>query len=466
VDVLVADDDPSIRALLRSLLSRRGYGVIEAEDGAHAIEKLGARPVDIVITDLVMPRADGFEVLRRSRERQPRTPVIMLTAEGSIRECVEAMRAGAFNFLTKPFHPSDVEEVVRQAARLRGSAADGAAAPGAGQGSDDGAQPQVALIGESEALREVIDVVERIAGNNSTVLITGESGTGKEVVARLLHGSSPRVGRPFVPVNCGAIPETLIESELFGHAKGAFTGATEARPGKFVQADGGTLFLDEIAELQLPLQVRLLRVLQEREVTPVGDARSRAVDVRIIAATNRDLETMVKEGKFRQDLFYRLEVLPLRLPALRERPEDIPLLAAHFLESMNRRMGRSVALSEEALSVMRIYDWPGNVREMENLIERLVVLSRGETIAPGDLPPRMRSATGAPQLATAAAALARGAIDLPATMAAVESALIDQALRQAAGNKTRAAELLGLSRTTLLDKLKRGGGGGGDRGAD
>jgi DNA-binding NtrC family response regulator len=273
------------------------------------------------------------------------------------------------------------------------------------------------------------------------------------------------VGRPFVPLNCGAIPETLIESELFGHAKGAFTGATEARPGKFVQADGGTLFLDEIAELPLPLQVRLLRVLQEREVTPVGDARSRTVDVRIIAATNRDLETMVKDGKFRQDLFYRLEVLPLRLPALRERPEDIPLLAAHFLESMNQRMGRSVALSDEALSVMRVYEWPGNVREMENLIERLVVLSRGDAIAPGDLPPRMRSAAGAPQLATAAAALARGAIDLPATIAAIESALIDQALRQAAGNKTRAAELLGLSRTTLLDKLKRGGGAG-ERGAD
>jgi DNA-binding NtrC family response regulator len=449
VDVLIADDDPSVRGLLRSLLSRRGYGVIEAEDGGSAIEKLAARPVDVVITDLVMPRANGFEVLRRARERQPRTPVVMLTGEGSIRDCVEAMRAGAFNFLTKPFHPTDLEEVVRQAVRARGGE------PGPPQRGADDEHPQVALIGESAALRAVIDVVERVAGSNSTVLITGESGTGKEVVARLLHGSSPRVGGPFVAVNCGAIPETLIESELFGHAKGAFTGAVESRPGKFVQADGGTLFLDEIAELPLALQVKLLRVLQDREITAVGDARSRGVDVRIIAATNRDLELMVREGGFRADLYYRLDVLPIRLPALRERPEDIPPLARHFLESMNRRFERQVTIAEEALVLFKLHAWPGNVREMENLLERLVVLSRTGTITAEDLPPRLRSAAAAPEVTAAAAELARGAIDLPATMAAIEGSLIEQALRQAAGNKTRAAEMLGLSRTTLLDKLKR-----------
>jgi DNA-binding NtrC family response regulator len=454
VEVLIADDDPSIRALLRTLLSRRGYRVIEAEDGAVAIEKLSAHAVDVVITDLVMPRADGFEVLKKVRERHPKTPVVMLTAEGSIRDCVEAMRAGAFNFLTKPFHPDDLEEVVSQALRARGAdvgAARARAAPSAG----DGGQPQVALIGESAALRAVIEIAERVAGSNSTVLITGESGTGKEVVARLLHGSSPRVGRPFVAVNCGAIPETLIESELFGHAKGAFTGATEARPGKFVQADGGTLFLDEIGELPLSLQVKLLRVLQEREITPVGDARTRVVDVRIIAATNRDLEVMVREGRFRHDLYYRLDVLPIRLPALRERPEDIPLLARHFLESMNLRLGRTVTMGEDVLALLKLYAWPGNVREMENLFERLVVLNRGGAIHVEDLPPRLRGAVAAGEVIAAAVELGRGAIDLPATMAAIETSLIEQAVRQAGGNKTRAAELLGLSRTTLLDKLKR-----------
>ena len=456
MDTLIVDDDPNVRMVLRKLLTRRGDSVLEAEDGKQAIDQLASRAVDLVITDLLMPRANGLEVLRYVRERKPKIPVIMLTAEGSIRDCVEAMRAGAFNFLTKPFHNDDLEEIIRQATRGRRSPPEpGAPVPVT---SAEPGQPQIALVGESEALRAVIDMVERIAGSGSTVLITGESGTGKEVVARLLHYSSPRVGQPFVAVNCGAIPETLIESELFGHVKGAFTGAVEARQGRFAQADGGTLFLDEIGELALPLQVRLLRVLQERVVTPVGDSRVRAVDVRVIAATNRDLEAMVKEGKFRQDLFYRLEVLPVRLPALRERREDIPLLAAHFLESTNQRLGRQVAISEDALTIMRLYDWPGNVREMENLFERLVVLSRGEAISASDLPERMRAGSAAPQIGAAAASLARGAIDLVATMGAVESTLIDQAMRQASGNKTHAAELLGLSRTTLLDKLKRGNG--------
>ncbi len=458
VDTLIVDDDPAVRTVLRKLLTRRGDTVIEAEDGRQAIDQLDVRAVDLVITDLLMPRANGLEVLRYVRERRPQIPVIMLTAEGSIRDCVEAMRAGAFNFLTKPFHNDDLEEIIRQATSARGlrpAAGAGASVPGT---TAEPGQPQIALVGESDALRAVIDMVERIAGSGSTVLITGESGTGKEVVARLLHYSSARVGHPFVAVNCGAIPESLIESELFGHVKGAFTGAVEARQGRFVQADGGTLFLDEIGELALPLQVRLLRVLQERVITPVGDARARPVDVRIIAATNRDLEGMVKEGKFRQDLFYRLEVLPVRLPALRERREDIPLLAAHFLESTNQRLGRQIAISEDALTIMRLYDWPGNVREMENLFERLVVLSRGDAISATDLPERMRTTPVAPQIAAAAASLARGAIDLVATMTAIENTLIEQAMRQATGNKTRAAELLGMSRTTLLDKLKRGDG--------
>jgi DNA-binding NtrC family response regulator len=449
--ILVADDDASVRALLRTVLSRAGHGVVEVEDGKAAIDELGARPFDAVITDLMMPRADGLEVLRRARLLQPRTPVIVLTAEGSIRDCVEAMRVGAFNFLTKPFHPRDLQEIVGQALRTRGSEG----RPSVAEVSEEG-RPQVALIGDSDAIREVIDMVERVAHTSATVLVTGESGTGKEVVARLLHGSSGRSQGPFVAVNCGAIPESLIESELFGHVKGAFTGAHEARAGKFLQANGGTLFLDEIGELPLAMQVKLLRVLQEREVTPIGDARAKAIDVRIVAATNVDLESMVLTGRFRQDLYYRLEVLPIQLPALRERFADILPLARHFLDAANRRLGTNVDVSEDALALLKLYRWPGNVREMENLFERLVILNRTGVITSADLPKRMQSQNPTSgSVAATSAELARGAIDLTTTLASIEASLIEQALRQADGNKTRAAELLGLSRTTLVDKLKR-----------
>ncbi len=450
VSILVVDDDASVRSLLRALLTRAGHVVVEAEDGKAAIDQL-AQPFEVILTDLMMPRADGFEVLRRARERQPRTPVVMLTAEGSIRDCVEAMRAGAFNFVTKPFHARDLQELVERAVRSRG--ADGrptATAPG-----DEG-RPQVALVGDSEAMRGVLDMIERIAHTNATVLVTGESGTGKEVVARLLHGSSGRSQGPFVAVNCGAIPESLIESELFGHVKGSFTGAHEPRVGKFVQASGGTLFLDEIGELPLAMQVKLLRVLQEREVTPIGDTKARAIDVRIVAATNVDLDAMVGDGRFRQDLYYRLEVLPVHLPALRERAADIVPLARHFLDAANRRLGTAVVLAEDALALLKLHQWPGNVREMENVFERLVILSRTGTITAADLPAKMRAGTGpSAAVATASATLATGAIDLAATLAAIEASLVEQALRQTGGNRTRAAELLGLSRTTLVDKLKR-----------
>jgi two-component system response regulator AtoC len=454
VEVLVADDDPGMRAVLRCLLSRDGHAVVEAEDGQSAIDVLAGRAskptFDLVITDLRMPRADGFEVLARVRERLPRTPVIILTAQGSIGDCVAAMRAGAFNFLTKPFHHTELAAVVRQVADARAPVDVRRLARPA-----DGRPLAVSLIGDSPALQAVLDTVHRVAFSSSTVLITGESGSGKEVVARLLHGASNRSGGPFVPVNCGAIPDALIESELFGHARGAFSGAVEAHPGKFTQADGGTLFLDEVAELPLPLQVKLLRALQDREITPVGGTQSRTVDVRIVAATNRDLDAMVQEGRVRRDLFYRLEVVPLRLPSLRERREDIPTLVRHFLDEMNRRFQREVTIAEDALALMSLYSWPGNVREMENLVERLVVLDASGTIRAADLPERMRAAPGAEALAALAGNLESGTIDLPAVMAGIEGSLIDQALRQTAGNKTRAAELLGLSRTTLLDKLKR-----------
>jgi two-component system response regulator PilR (NtrC family) len=448
MDVLIVDDEPTVLSLLRTVLGRHHYGVVEADDGLKAIQALDGRSFDLVISDLRLPHFDGLQVLRHAREKHPRMPVVMLTGEGSIRECVEAMRAGASNFLTKPFHPQDLDEVVHQALHTGKHAHPVRLLA-------HGSQPQT-LIGDSAALREVIDTMERIAHTNSTVLITGESGTGKEVVARLLHGSSVRAEGPLVAVNCGAIPEALIESELFGHSKGAFTGAVEARPGRFIEANGGTLFLDEIGELPLSVQVKLLRVLQDRRVTAVGASRARDVDLRIIAATNRDLEAMVRAGTFRADLYYRLDVLAIRLPALRERREDIPLLISHFLDLMNRRFGRGIAIGPEALTLMKSYDWPGNVREMENLVERLVILSRGDTIGVEALPERFRSNSSAKAIFAAATVdLTDGGIDLQETVLEFERTLIERALRLAEGNKTRAAMLLDLSRTTLLDKLKR-----------
>jgi len=452
VPILVADDDVGIRTLLRALLTRSGQTVVEADDGQVAIDQLASHRFDVVVTDLAMPRADGFAVLRRARELQPKTPVVVLTAEGSIRDCVQAMRAGAFDFLIKPFHSQDLLELVGRAVRTRNSAT--GTSPSAGERPDDG-RPQVALIGDSLAIKAVIDAVESIAHTNATVLITGESGTGKEVVARLLHGSSGRASGPFIAVNCGAIPDNLLESELFGHAKGSFTGAIDARMGRFVAADHGTLFLDEIGDLPLSMQVKLLRVLQEREVTPVGESRARPIDIRIIAASNLDLETMVRDGRFRQDLYYRLDVLPIRLPSLRERREDIPLLASHFLDAVNRRLEKAVSIGEDALTLIKVYGWPGNVREMENLFERLVILNRTGTISADELPDRMRRESSSPGAASAATQLAKGSIDLVATLGAIEGSLIEQALRNADGNKTRAAKSLGLNRTTLIDKIKR-----------
>jgi two-component system response regulator AtoC len=451
-NLLIVDDEPAVRLLLRQALERGGHRVTECGDGAEAAGVLEGSVFDLVITDLTMPIADGLAVLRKARAVAPGMPVIVLTGRAAIADCVAAMREGAFNFLVKPFHPTELAEVVAEA--LRGHRAPMVARPAGPQAVSAG-HAQAALIGESAALRRVLDVVEQVAASEATVLLLGESGTGKEVVARLLHSFSPRVGGPFVAVNCGAIPEGLLESELFGHAKGAFTGATEARPGKFVEADGGTLFLDEVGELPLGSQVKLLRVLQDRTVAPVGDPRSRTVQTRVVAATNNDLEARVKEGRFRADLFYRLNVVPIVLPALRERASDVPLLARHFLASANRRAGKRVVLSEGALAAMALAPWPGNVRELENLIERLVILDRRGVVQSEDLPATSVGTAGG--LAGAAAqALAAGPIDLPSTMAKIEAVLIDAALRAADGNKSRAAELLGLSRTTLLDKLKRG----------
>jgi len=456
--VLVVDDEHEIRLVVRRAIERLGHRVVEAADGAEAIRAIEVGGFDLVISDLRMPHEDGFAVLRKAQDSTVRIPVIILTASTLISECVEAMRCGAFNFLVKPCNAEELKTVVEAALAQSARPAPRAAATR----SNNLAEPQAILVGDSPALRGVIDIVSQVAPTDATVLLLGESGTGKEVVARLIHAFSPRLGNPFVALNCGAIPEGLVESEIFGHARGAFTGATEARSGKFVEADGGTLFLDEISELPLALQVKLLRVLQDRVVTPVGESKSRMVNVRVVAASNQDLEALVKEGKFRSDLFFRLNVVPIVLPALRERAEDVPQLARHFLASANRRSKKNITLSEPALVALQLYSWPGNVRELENLIERLVILNRTGVIGIEDLPPAIRDPSA--DLLAAATATNGGtvgnseAIDLVATLARMEAALIDRAMRTSGGNKTRAAELLGLSRTTLLDKLKRTGG--------
>jgi DNA-binding NtrC family response regulator len=450
--LLIVDDEAVVRRALRALLERVGHEVTEAGDGAEALLLLPGQ-FDLLITDLTMPRMTGLEVVREVRERAPNVPVLVVTASTSISDCVDAMRSGAYNFLVKPWNDDELLSVVGHALE----AGRPAPRPSRRISTPDG-QPQAALIGESAALRRVLGTVEQVAASDATVLLLGESGVGKEVVARLLHAFSPRVGKPFVALNCGAIPENLVESELFGHARGAFTGAVEARPGRFVEADGGTLFLDEVGELPLAAQVKLLRVLQERVVTPLGEPRTRSVNTRVVAATNRDLEAQVQGGKFRSDLFFRLNVVPITLPPLRERREDVGLLAQHFLESANRRHGRAVKVGEDARVALALWSWPGNVRELENLVERLVLLCRGSVIGLDDLPGPMRGPE-ARAAGAAAAQLQHRSIDLTATLAQIEALLIDEALRAAEGNKSRAAELLTLNRTTLLDKLRRSSGG-------
>ena len=449
--ILIVDDEPPVLQAVRGVIEQMGHLAQEASDGEQAIAALQSETFDLVVTDLRMPNQDGFAVVRRARELPARTPTVVLTASASIADCVEAMQAGAFNFLVKPLNRDELRRVV--------SSALATARPQANQEHPaDAGQPQAALIGASPLLRHCLDFVDNVAPTDATVLLLGESGTGKEVIARLIHAFSPRAAGPFVAVDCAALPEALAESELFGHAKGSFAGNTESQPGRFVEADGGTLLLDDVTALPFAVQGKLLRVLQDRAVKPMGEARIRQVNTRVLAATNQNPEALVREGKFRADLFFRLNVVPITLPALRERTEDIPRLAEHFLTLACRRTGKNVKFSEAALVTLQLHDWPGNVRELENMVERLVIMSATETIGVNDLPSHVR--TPSARLAAVAAA-ATGTpgdhIDLAATLSRIEATLIARAMKAANGNKTRAAEALGLNRTTLIDKLKRVG---------
>ena len=437
VRILVVDDSPDTLEVLKRNLEAEGYKVFVAPGAIEAIKIIESSPIDLVITDLKMPKVNGLSLVRHIQENYKNMGVMMITGYPSIEGAVEAVKSGAEEYLSKPFTDEELSSAVKRSLDKlflrRRSETQSCRPPESRQG----------LIGESDAMRKIWLAIEKASQSHATVLITGESGTGKELVARAIHYSSARSSAPFVPINCGGIPENLLESELFGHVKGAFTGAYETRAGFFQTAEGGTIFLDEASETSLSMQIKLLRVLQDKEVFLVGARHSQKVDVRIIAATNKDLLTQVKKDKFREDLFYRLNVITIDIPPLRERVEDILLMVQNFSERFAREFGKpKPRFSENALLVLKNYDWPGNVRELENIIQRLVVMTEGATIDVPDLPSLMRFSA------------LRG--DSPnRTLAEAETDHILSVLTIVDGNKTHAAKILGITRKTLREKLKK-----------
>ena len=451
--ILVVDDEENIRLLLTTVLEQEGFEVAEAKSGAEALERCAEEPPDLLLTDVRMANMSGLELLSRLQQEHPDIVVVVMSAYGNVESALEAMKLGAYDYIAKPFKPAEVVLLIRKAEererlkrenlRLR---SDLARFRGEEQGLGG-------MIGKSEAMQRIFRTVRKVAAYKSTVLISGESGTGKELVAQALHDESPRAERAFVPVNCGAIPETLLESELFGHKKGAFTDAAQDKRGLFAEADGGTLFLDEIGELPLNLQVKLLRVLQEGEIRRVGDARAVAVDVRVVAATVRDLAAEVEAGRFREDLYYRLNVLPIELPPLRDRSDDIPSLVERFLRRNNLRLGMEIkGVAPDALRLLLSYPWPGNVRELENSMERAMVLAEGDVVDVESLPPKLAERSDPIQRS-----LLSGDLSIKRTTRLIEQELIQRALAQTQGNRTNAAKLLEISHRALLYKIKEYG---------
>jgi two-component system response regulator HydG len=443
--LLIAEDDPGAGEALRAAFSDAGYEVLLATTGAEARAAFAKGPWDVVLTDIVMPDVDGLTLLREFVAAPEAPPVIVMTAYASIERAVQAMKDGAYDFLEKPLDLNALRVAVQGAiGSRRGEAAEGGA-----RARIRSVERKALVPGSSPAMQRALQQARRVARTNATVLITGESGTGKELVARMVHTESLRVRGEFVAVNCAGLTESIIESELFGHVKGAFTGAVRAKKGKFELAHGGTLFLDEIGEVPPNVQVKLLRVLQEREVEPVGGEEAIPIDVRLICATHRDLDALVKAGRFREDLYYRIKVIVLRLPALRERPEDIPGLVEHFRKLANERNRRKVmGFTPAALERLVGYAWPGNVRELENVVEQAVVLCRDDVVDTGDLPEEITGDRGP-----------RDVLRIPVgnTLAEAEKELILETLRKAGGNKTQAAKMLGIGVRTLYRKLEEYG---------
>ena len=444
--VLVVDDEENIRLVLRTLLRKHGYEVEVADSGEAALALVDSFGPDVILTDVRMPKMGGLDLLATLKAKQQPATVIVMSAYGSNDLALEAMKAGAYDYLSKPFKPDEVVLVLRKAEEREALRRENLALK---EQIREGNQYE-SILAKSQQMVDIFRTITKVAEFKATVLISGESGVGKELVARALHSRSSRKSASFVAVNCGAIPENLLESELFGHKKGAFTDATSDRRGLFEEANGGTLFLDEIGELPLPLQVKLLRVLQEETIRRVGDSKDMKVDVRIVAATHRDLGAEAKAGRFREDLFYRINVLAIAIPPLRSRREDIALLVDHFLARNNLRMGTRIrGLSAEARKLLQEYGWPGNIRELENTLERAMVLAEGDILEIGDFPERIREALDPVQMQ-----LASGELSIKKTNYAIVEILIRRALTKTKGNRTRAAEILEISHRALLYKIK------------
>jgi two-component system response regulator AtoC len=455
--MLVVDDDPGASGLLSEIFRREGYEVTVAARGLDALRLAEARAFDIVLSDVRLPDLDGLTVLRRLRTAHPDLTVILITAFGTVEMAIRALHEGAYDYVRKPFQVDEVTRCVARAMerrRVLRERGDGPRPEGPAVRS-----PVPAIVGASPAMVELFKLVHRVAGTRSSVLIVGESGTGKELIARTLHHASPRRDRPFVAVNCTSLSETLLESELFGHVKGAFTGAVERRPGLFLEADRGTVFLDEVGDMSLSMQAKLLRVLQEHEVKPVGGTDTVSVDTRVVAATHRDLTALTRAGRFREDLYYRLNVVSLAVPPLRERQGDIPLLAAHFLRHYSAQSGRPVhGFAPEAMAVLSAYDWPGNVRELENVVERAVALATGATVEGTDLPEGLIAAVERPSghaLPVPGTQLL-GLSDRPPLKDVIRQYVFG-VLAEARGNKSKAARILGVPRRSLYRMLERFG---------
>ncbi|MBW1811403.1 MAG: sigma-54-dependent Fis family transcriptional regulator [Deltaproteobacteria bacterium] len=449
--ILVADDEQNIRRVLSATLAKEGHEVITARDGEEAIARLSKGNIHVVVTDLKMPKADGLQVLAYVQRNLPQVPVIIITAHGTVDNAVHALKSGAFDYITKPFEKSDLINIIAKAVKTENLARQDFHPPPTEPG-------RYRIIGQSQKMTAVYEIIEKVAETPSTVLITGESGTGKELIAAALHYNSSRKKRPYIKINCAAIPRELMESELFGYEKGAFTGAVGSKPGRFELADSGTLFLDEIAEVPIDMQVKMLRAIQEAEFERVGGVQTIRVDVRLVVATNRDLQKEVEVGNFREDLFYRLNVVPIHLPPLRERKDDIPLLVKHFIEKFNTKLDRSVKeISKDALNLVVNYRWPGNIRELENMVERGILFTDGPTIDVADLPAELVERSHlAPSAATIDEDTSMKDIVKQAT-AELEKDLIVKALKETNGNVTRAAKRLKISRKSLQNKMKEFG---------
>src|SRR5690349_11103541 len=463
--LLLVEDEPALRTVVAEQLSDRDYVVDQAESGEAALAKLADFAYDAIITDLRMPGISGSQVVDAAIERYPDIVAIVVTGYGTVKDAVEAIKRGASDFVSKPFQIDELTHALDAALEQRRLKSENAYL----RAQLEERYRFEGIVGRSRPMKILFQLLETVAPTNSTILVTGETGTGKEVIARAIHQNSGRKMHRFVALNCSAIPETLLEAELFGHVRGAFTGAVGNRQGRLEQAHKGTLFLDEVGTMSVALQVKLLRVLQEREFERVGDSHTTKVDVRIIAATNSDLSRMVAEGQFREDLFYRLNVIPVHLPSLRERKEDIPLLVQHFLDKLReqrdtrpvgerdrerRASDRAITVSQEAMRRLMAYHWPGNVRQLENVIERVVAFTAGRSpIDVGDLPPEVQQSQE--MILTSVVELPEDGVDLDAFVANIERELIERSLERTGGNKGQAARLLHLKRTTLVEKLKR-----------